>query len=103
MRNDHVLLTNTYICKKDTYMVTKLTLSIERAVIKKAKEYARQTGRSLSELIEAHLEALVQNESGSNPVSLPPKLERLFGAVRFPAHLDHKKEMQKILSKKHGV
>ena len=32
-------------------MTTKLTLTVEEEVIKKAKKYAKKTGRSLSELI----------------------------------------------------
>jgi predicted CopG family antitoxin len=32
-------------------MTTKLTLTVEEDVIKKAKSYAKQTGRSLSDVI----------------------------------------------------
>jgi hypothetical protein len=43
-------------------MNTKLTLSIQEEVIKKAKDYARQNERSLSDLVENYLKALVVSE-----------------------------------------
>jgi predicted HicB family RNase H-like nuclease len=36
-------------------MSTKLTLTIEKAILERAKVYAKNTGRSLSELIENYL------------------------------------------------
>ncbi len=43
-------------------MNTKLTLSIQEEVIKKAKDYARHNERSLSDLVENYLKALVVSE-----------------------------------------
>jgi len=40
-------------------MATKLTLSVEENVIKRAKSYAKNAGRSLSELIENYLIYLI--------------------------------------------
>ncbi|GEM_PF-1491281 len=37
-------------------MATKLTLTVEERIIEKAKAYAKQTGRSLSELVENYLD-----------------------------------------------
>lgn len=82
-------------------MTTKLTLSMDKAVIEKAKEYARKTGRSLSDLVEAYLESLVESDRDSAMPVVPPKLRRLFGVVRIPTDLDHKKEIRRILSSKH--
>ncbi|AZQ43561.1 DUF6364 family protein [Nonlabens ponticola] len=48
-------------------MKKKLTLSIDEEVIKKAKSYAKETDRSLSELIEGYLEKI----TGSNLVKEP--------------------------------
>lgn len=81
-------------------MTSKLTLSIEKAVILRAKDYAKKTGRSLSDLIESYLENLVQSEKETDLTQLPPKLKRLFGATSIPKGLDHKKEIRKILSSK---
>ena len=81
-------------------MASKLTLSIEKTVIQRAKHYASKTGRSLSDLIESYLEILVQSDKESDSSQLPPKLKRLFGATHIPTGLDHKKEIRKILSSK---
>lgn len=87
-----------YICKKHTCMTTKLTLTVERAVIEKAKVYARITGRSLSEIIESYLESLVEeNEFGK----ISPKLRSLVGAVNLPKDFDEKKELSAYYLKKH--
>ena len=37
-------------------MKTKLTLTIEKSVIEKAKEFAGNSGKSLSDLVERYLE-----------------------------------------------
>ncbi|WP_254562564.1 DUF6364 family protein [Dyadobacter diqingensis] len=39
-------------------MNTKLTLTIDDAIVDKAKQYARQEGRSLSDLVENYLKAV---------------------------------------------
>ncbi len=79
-------------------MTTKLTLTVERAVIEKAKVYARITGRSLSEIIESYLESLVEeNEFGK----ISPKLRSLVGAVNLPKDFDEKKELSAYYLKKH--
>ena len=40
-------------------MNTKLTLTIEQAIIEKAKFYAKEKGRSLSDIIENYLKVLI--------------------------------------------
>jgi len=39
-------------------MTTKLTLSVEKAIIEKAKRYAQEHNRSLSEIVTKYLEYL---------------------------------------------
>ena len=53
-------------------MSTKLTLTVEKSVIEKAKSYANKTGRSLSEIIENYLETLVTNDH----IGIIPKAEK---------------------------
>ncbi|MFM9055332.1 MAG: DUF6364 family protein [Bacteroidota bacterium] len=79
-------------------MLTKLTLSIDEAVIARAKVYARKNGRSLSELIQHYLESIT---SEKNEAELSAKLSRLLGAVKLPKDFDEKKELRTILEKKH--
>ena len=41
-------------------MTTKLTLTVEKSIIERAKVYAKNTGRSLSEIIEKYLETITE-------------------------------------------
>ncbi len=43
-------------------MTTKLTLNLEKSIIERAKTYAKNTGRSLSEIIENYL-ATIANDA----------------------------------------
>ena len=79
-------------------MTTKLTLTVEKSIIERAKSYAKSTGRSLSELIESYLETITQ-ESGDEKLS--PKLKRIAGAVKLPKNFDEKKELRSYMEKKH--
>ncbi len=79
-------------------MTSKLTLTVEKSVIEKAKSYAKRTGKSLSELIEAYLTGLT-NEQDNN--SLSPKLKKLVGIVKLPKNFDADKELDAYLRKKY--
>jgi len=80
-------------------MITKLTLTIEKDIIVRAKLYAKQTGRSLSDLVESYLEQVTRNDS--NITSISPKLKKIVGAVKLPKHFDEKKALQNYYKKKH--
>lgn len=79
-------------------MTSKLTLTVEKAFIDRAKSYAKKTGRSLSELIENYLETITQED---NQVHLSPKLKKLVGSVQLPADFVEEKEIRSALEKKH--
>jgi hypothetical protein len=81
-------------------MNTKLTLTIERSIIDKAKRYARKRDRSLSDLVESYLRALT-NEKESDKEELSPELKRLRGSFKLPKDLDYKKEITSSLEKKY--
>jgi FtsZ-interacting cell division protein YlmF len=80
-------------------MNTKLTLTVEKEVIEKAKEYAKNTGRSLSDMIESYLETLVAEEP--SPATFSSKIKKITGVVRLPKDFDEKKEISNYLRKKH--
>lgn len=80
-------------------MTTKLTLTVEKTVIEKAKAYAKKTGRSLSELVENYLEAITLNEKEEN---LSPRLKKIVGVVKLPHDFDEEKELSDHYKKKHG-
>lgn len=81
-------------------MATKLTLTVEGRIIEKAKSYAKQTGRSLSELVENYLGTLVEEEN-KDLRQVSPKLAKIIGSVKLPDDFDEKKELGAYFEKKH--
>ena len=79
-------------------MNTKLTLTVEKTIIEKAKAYARKTGRSLSDIIESYLESLVEDESGQQ---ISAKLKKISGSVKLPGDFDEEAELRAYYEKKH--
>ena len=79
-------------------MTTKLTLTVEKSIIEKAKIYAKNTGRSLSEIIENYLESITE-DNGKQKIS--PKLKKIVGAVSLPKNFDEQKELRSYLENKH--
>lgn len=81
-------------------MNTKLTLTIEQSIIEKAKRYARERERSLSDLIENYLKALT-NEKEIDCEDLSPTVKQLRGSFKLPKDFDYKKELTDALAKKY--
>ena len=81
-------------------MNTKLTLTIEQALIEKAKEYAKEKGRSLSDIVENYFKALVK-EDGIVKSELTPIANSLKGSFKEPKDFNYKEQLTKALSKKH--
>ncbi len=79
-------------------MATKLTLTVEKSIIDRAKSYAKKSGRSLSELIENYLQTITDENHTSD---ISPKLKNLIGSVKLPEDFDEKKELQSAFENKH--
>lgn len=79
-------------------MSMKLTLTIDKSIIERAKFYAKQTGRSLSELIENYLADITKE---SNQTAISPKLEKIVGSVKLPDDFNEQEELQSYFEKKH--
>lgn len=79
-------------------MTTKLTLTVEKSIIDRAKSYAKNTGRSLSEIIENYLATITQENDATE---LSPKLKKIVGVVKLPKDFDEKKELRSEMEKKH--
>jgi hypothetical protein len=80
-------------------MTTKLTLTIDDSVISIAKKYAKQKGKSLSDLVENYLMSLTSKEEKEETIS--PKILKLMGVIKLPKNYDYKKELAKELAKKY--
>lgn len=81
-------------------MNTKLTLTIEQSVIEKAKKYAKERERSLSDLIENYLKVLT-NDTPQNDIELTPIVKSLKGSFNAPKNIDYKKDLANRLSEKY--
>lgn len=81
-------------------MNTKLTLTIEQAIIDRAKKYANHKGRSLSDIIENYLKAITSDENSSN-IELTPIVKSLKGSFKAPENFDYKTELSKRLTEKY--
>lgn len=79
-------------------MDAKLTLKLDRAVIERAKSYAKNRNTSLSKLIESYLGMLVHPSATEE---ITPLVKSLSGKVRLPDKYDHKEEYHKHLNRKY--
>ncbi len=82
-------------------MNSKLTLTIEKSVIMKAKQYAKGRGRSLSDIIENYLK-MITSENGSAEIEITPLVESLKGSFKAPEDFDYTDQLSKGLSEKYS-
>jgi ribosome recycling factor len=80
-------------------MNTKLTLNLDKNIIKSAKEYAKNRKVSLSQLIENYLNSLTKKEDKDIKVS--PLVESLTGVIPNE-NKDYKTEYYDYLSQKYS-
>jgi len=81
-------------------MSTKLTLTIDRSTIEKAKKYAQEKGRSLSDLVENYLKSIT-GEKEPGTIEMTPTVKSLRGSFKAPEKFDYKKELEKRLKEKY--
>ena len=81
-------------------MTTKLTLTVEKSVIEKAKKYAKGTQRSLSEMVQKYLESLVEESDKSE---LSPKIKKLAGSLKLPENFDYDKALDDYYKEKYDL
>jgi hypothetical protein len=82
-------------------MNTKLTLTIEQEIIERAKSYAKEKNRSLSDIIENYLKILTKEDRKQKNNKLNPVVESLKGYFKMPKNMDYKEELGKRLEKKY--
>jgi predicted CopG family antitoxin len=76
-------------------MNAKLTLTIEQEVIKRAKKYAKDKNRSLSDIIENYLKFLTKEGQKEQAKKLNPVVKSLKGSFKMPKKdMDYKKELR---------
>ncbi|MFI5196389.1 MAG: DUF6364 family protein [Chitinophagales bacterium] len=82
-------------------METKLTLSMDEVVIKKAKEFAKKNHTSLSQMIENYFSNLTKKERNNDKDEISPLVKSLSGVLQLPDNFDFKKDRIKYLDKKY--
>jgi len=78
--------------------MNKLTLSVDKDVVRRAKRYAEQQGTSVSQLVETYLDALARPLAVKEE-RLPPVTRRLSGMLRGAEF--HRKEYIDYLERKY--
>jgi hypothetical protein len=81
-------------------MDSKLTLNIDKDIARKAKVYARNNGRSLSDLVENYLKLLTK-DSANEESEYTPRVKSLLGSISLPEDFDYKKEIADYLTIKY--
>jgi hypothetical protein len=75
----------------DTYM-SKLTLSVDPAVVSRAKLYARRRGISVSEMVETYLAVVADPPSGAT--GMTPILRSVRGVLKHADPADYRKHIE---------
>ncbi len=81
-------------------MNTKLTLTVQRSTVEKAKQLAKSKGRSLSDIVENYLKAITSTENFSD-ASDTPITNSIIGSVKAPENFDYKKIILEERSRKY--
>ncbi len=71
--------------------MSKLTLSVEKSVVSRAKRYAKQQGVSVSEMVEGYLAAVVAPRHPGPPD--PPILRSLRGSLKKADVEDYRRHL----------
>lgn len=78
-------------------MNIKLTLTIDKKVIERAKLYAKEKKLSLSDIIENYLKILTVEKGKRNEKPLSPIVKSLKGSFQTFTRIDYKKELKERL------
>ncbi len=74
-----------------------LTLTIEKSVTKRGKEYAESTGNSLSYLVEDYLQSFSKTPRSNEKDELSPLIKSLKGCFKVTPHFNYKKQLESEL------
>ena len=85
--------------------MSHLTLTLDDQLLQRAQTYARQTGRSLEQYIEALLRQTLPppEQSGAEAIPASPQVAKLYGAISLPPDFDYKEEVTAALREKYGL
>jgi hypothetical protein len=81
--------------------MTKLTLSVEESVVKKAKRVAAANNTSVSAMFSRFVESAAIGQRSRSKIG--PLTQKLSGVVQLPQGKDYKEILAESLAEKHGV
>jgi hypothetical protein len=84
-------------------MNAKLTLTLEKEVIEIAKEYAKEKGQSLSEMVENYFRFVAVNKKSANQKQLSANVNKLRGIIKTDNDFNYKDVLTQELLKKHDL
>lgn len=79
-------------------MKTKLTLSIDKEVVEKAKKYAAGVSQSISEIVESYLKTIAMEADPASELS--ERVKQLAGTFSLPEGKEYKEILTEELLKK---
>ncbi|WP_224484701.1 DUF6364 family protein [Robertkochia aurantiaca] len=80
-------------------MDKKLTLSLDKSIIERAKSYAKENNISLSKLIESYLSSLTKPSSKKEEIS--PLVKSLSGVINLDQDFDEQNDYTDYLIEKY--
>jgi len=83
-------------------MNTKLTLNIDRDLIRIAKKYAQESRQSLSSLVQNYLKHLISDNKIQDTIDISPTVKNLSGIISLNSDYDYKAEYQRHLAEKYS-
>ena len=75
--------------------MSKLTLSVDDGVVRRAKRYARARGTSISRLVERFLSLVATDDANAAARKEPPVLRRLRGALKGISPDAHRRHLER--------
>ena len=88
-------------------MTTKLTLSVDSAIIDKARRISRRRKTSVSAMFSNFIASLEEESPSVSVQEIPPITKRILemGAKlpKIPAEWDYRDELSDIIAKRHGI
>ena len=81
-------------------MNKKLTLSLDDAIIERAKKYASDKRESLSEMVENYFRVITSNYEKKEK-KLSPTVQELLGSVKVPNDFEYENAKYEYLKEKY--
>ncbi len=83
-------------------MTTKLTLTLDKRIIERAKRLSKKRKKSLSRIIEDYLSTLTMEDKNSiSAIEITPFVRSLSSKVMIPKDFNIKKEYHRHLEEKY--